>query len=368
MLRFKSIIAAVIAVSSLFFAFSAMPALAAGLSVDPTWGGKDTTFDVSADGFNPKEVVSTWIQLSNGKVINEGQMKADADGSIEFSVTADSSWSTGEVIAVAHGQSSKREYSAKFNIAPSGDDSSSDTTSSTDTTGKSYVSNAEGTRTITYYGSGYTAGERVATWYQYPNELSTDTAHALPDVYADASGNVSFTFTVGSDWTFGGYDIAARGYTSKHVTHNTFSYFGSISDQYAYDTTVSGTIVSPVWTGYYWNNTSLSGNPVLTRQDSAIDFNWGEGSPAAVVNADNFSARWDSVSNVASDGTYLITATADDGIRVWVDGGLVIDQWSDHGTTTYTATVGLSAGNHSLRVEYYEHDGGAVAIVNIARQ
>lgn len=55
---------------------------------------------------------------------------------------------------------------------------------------------------FTYVGSGYTAGERVAAWFQSPGETGADTAHALSDVYADAAGNVSFTFAIGKKWEF----------------------------------------------------------------------------------------------------------------------------------------------------------------------
>jgi hypothetical protein len=54
----------------------------------------------------------------------------------------------------------------------------------------------------------------------------------------------------------------------------------------------------------------------------------------------------------------------DDGVRLWVDGKRVIDQWHDTSVTTYTADVHLSQGDHSLRMEYYEHKSGAIAKLN----
>lgn len=370
MLKFTSTIGAIIAVITLFLAVNSIPAYAAGMSVNPTWGSTDTTFSVQADGFNKNERVSTWVQTSDGTTIDLGEVQADASGNVSFSVTPASSWSEGEVIAVAHGLSSGNEYSVKFNIA-AGSSSSGDDSSDTDTTSGAYIPN-DSDRTLTFYGSGYTAGERVAAWFQYPNELSTDAAHALPDVYADASGNVSFSFTLGSDYPFGGYNIAAQGASSKHTTYNTFSYFGTITDQFAYWSngtgTSTGNITAAVWQGSYWNNMYLSGSPVLVRQDAAINFDWGGSSPGANVPADQFSARWDTVATVSDTGNYVFTATADDGIRVWVDGNLVIDQWAEHSATTYSATMYLGAGNHSVRVEYFEDYGDAVAIVNIAAE
>jgi lysozyme len=128
--------------------------------------------------------------------------------------------------------------------------------------------------------------------------------------------------------------------------------------------TCNGTVAAGNWTGRYWNNTSLSGNPVLTRDDGAgsLNFDWGTGSPGAGcgVPVDNFSARWTRSVSLAA-GTYRFSATADDGVRLWVDGVLRIDRWIDQGPTTYTADVTLGAGSHNLQMDYYEHGGGAVA-------
>src|SRR5437762_13765708 len=61
------------------------------------------------------------------------------------------------------------------------------------------------------------------------------------------------------------------------------------------------------WVGWYWNNMSLSGNPILQRNDSAINFDWGLGSPDPVVHSDQFSARWTRTVETAS-GFYRFSA------------------------------------------------------------
>jgi glucose/arabinose dehydrogenase len=110
----------------------------------------------------------------------------------------------------------------------------------------------------------------------------------------------------------------------------------------------------------YFDNSTLSGDPVLTRTDDEIDFNWGEGSPSFVVPFNSFSARWTRTKTYAA-GTYRFSVTGDDGIRVLVDGTLVIDGWFYQAPTTYTADVPLSEGQHTVVVEYFEFSGGAVA-------
>lgn len=114
------------------------------------------------------------------------------------------------------------------------------------------------------------------------------------------------------------------------------------------------------WRARYWNNRNLTGEPVLTRDESAIDHDWGGGSPNALVNSDNFSARWNRDFDLSA-GTYRFTATTDDGMRVWVDDQLVIDSWVDSQVHTLTADRTLSGGAHAIRVEYYEAGGVAVA-------
>ena len=116
----------------------------------------------------------------------------------------------------------------------------------------------------------------------------------------------------------------------------------------------------PVWRVSYWNNTTLSGDPVAQGTEEHIDWDWGSGSPGASVNNDRFSARWARYVDVSA-GTYRFTATSDDGIRVYVDNHLVIDQWNDHPARTFTGDIRLAAGHHLVVVEYYENGGYAVA-------
>jgi hypothetical protein len=114
----------------------------------------------------------------------------------------------------------------------------------------------------------------------------------------------------------------------------------------------------PDWKGSYFANRDLSGLPVFERNDPTIDFNWGSGSPRADIPADNFSVRWTRRLDLTPAGTYRFQTVSDDGVRLWIDGNLVIDGWVD-GYAVRDADVQLSAGEHHLRLEYYEHLGGA---------
>ncbi|MFN8440179.1 MAG: PA14 domain-containing protein [Caldilineaceae bacterium] len=113
------------------------------------------------------------------------------------------------------------------------------------------------------------------------------------------------------------------------------------------------------WKGEYWSNVALSGNPTLVRNDGTISFNWGNGSPAAGLPSDNFSARW-TRDYYFTTGHYRFNARVDDGFRLYVNDNLVIDQWHDNdGNALYTADLALS-GTQRLRVEYYERSATAL--------
>ena len=86
------------------------------------------------------------------------------------------------------------------------------------------------------------------------------------------------------------------------------------------------------WWGDYFDNPDLSGAPVLSRLDDAVNFSWGSGSPGSEVASDNFSARWVRDEWFAG-GTYRFNILSDDGVRVWVGDQLVVDEWRDRWAT-----------------------------------
>jgi len=114
--------------------------------------------------------------------------------------------------------------------------------------------------------------------------------------------------------------------------------------------------------GQYFNNQTLSGTPTVTRVDSTVNFDWGSGSPATGIDNDHFSVRWSGTLTPTETGSYEIGVTTDDGARLYLDGGLIIDDWTDHAVKTTTVTKTFTAGvEHSITFEFYEHGGLAVA-------
>jgi LysM repeat protein len=115
----------------------------------------------------------------------------------------------------------------------------------------------------------------------------------------------------------------------------------------------------PNWKGQYWDNQLLSGNPTFIRNDTKLDFSWGLGGPGQGVGPDTFSVRWTATPTLAAGGTYRFHVQADDGVRLWLDGTLVVDEWHLAGNKTYTVDREVTAGKHGLQVDYYEQTGNA---------
>lgn len=110
--------------------------------------------------------------------------------------------------------------------------------------------------------------------------------------------------------------------------------------------------------GSYFNNKDLSGNPVLIRNDTQIDFDWNGSKPAPEVNNENFSARWVGSINVLSTRDLYFNAEVDDGVKVYLDGNLIINEWRPQ-VSHYYVLKNVLAGNHEIKVEYFQGTGGS---------
>ena len=120
--------------------------------------------------------------------------------------------------------------------------------------------------------------------------------------------------------------------------------------------------------GEYFSNhfptDPYSGAPTLVRTDP-VDFDWGNGSPDSSISADHFTARWTGSVQPQFDETYTFTTTTDDGVRLWVNGQSIIDEWVDQGPTAWSGSIALKAQQrYNIEMDYYENGGGAVATLS----
>nr|WP_252863414.1 PA14 domain-containing protein [Paenibacillus riograndensis] len=112
--------------------------------------------------------------------------------------------------------------------------------------------------------------------------------------------------------------------------------------------------------GEYFKNMTLSGTPVLVRNDAVVNFNWRQAAPVSSLGVDSFSIRWTGLIKPSYSETYTISTTSDDGIRVWIDGTAVINSWTKQSGTERTGNITLKAGQlYDIKVEYYENAGDA---------
>ncbi len=114
--------------------------------------------------------------------------------------------------------------------------------------------------------------------------------------------------------------------------------------------------------GAYYDGPDFSGN-MSGRIDPQIAFDWGATSPLQDFGSDTFCIRWTgAVRTWYLSGLYTFVVRVDDGVRLWVNNQLLIDEWQDQAATTYEAGIHLTGDTeYSLVMEYYENTGDAVA-------
>ncbi len=120
----------------------------------------------------------------------------------------------------------------------------------------------------------------------------------------------------------------------------------------------------------YYDNMDLT-NLKIVGIDPNIDFDWGTGSPAQTIlfsplelgiESDTFSVRWTGLVKADYNETYTFYTLTDDGVRLWIDGNLIIDAWTDQAAPTeHNGSINLTQGWHDIKMEYYKNTGSAVA-------
>ncbi len=123
------------------------------------------------------------------------------------------------------------------------------------------------------------------------------------------------------------------------------------------------------WTAEYFSNMTLTGASSAAVCESALNQSWGNAGPPPLggVPVDGFSVRWTRARSFAA-ATYTFSLTVNDGARVYVDGRVVIDAWSDRATSAvFTSNIPMTLGGHVITVEYYENAGPAAVKFSMTR-
>ncbi len=161
---------------------------------------------------------------------------------------------------------------------------------------------------------------------------------------------------------------------SKLYAFNAWTETG-ISRQFTFDTPASNKtfkanyVIVPQGNGngflayYFTQRKKVFDGPVtLVRRDAKIDFNWGGGSPDPSISNDNFTAKWFGSITPQFTDTYTFYLTGDDGVRLTINGNLIINKWIAQDAVESSATINLEVGkSYPIQVDYYEEGGNAVA-------
>ena len=122
--------------------------------------------------------------------------------------------------------------------------------------------------------------------------------------------------------------------------------------------------------GRYWANTTsaafltsgFAATPTLTRVDPTVNFNWDTTNPAPNIGPDTYVVQWTGTVVPQFNETYTFSTTTDDGVLLWVNGQLLVNEWVDQSPTTWSGSITLQAQQHyNIVMDYYQDGGGAVA-------
>jgi hypothetical protein len=207
------------------------------------------------------------------------------------------------------------------------------------------------------------------------------------------SGSTASVMSVGADghtpggypltyqWRSNGVDITDQTLDTLWITN------ASVADVLSYDVVVANSFGSTtsavatlsVTTVAPGTGTGLRGeyrtlhfpaNPFtgpisLTRTDAVVNLNLGNGSPDASISADNYTVRWTGQVQALGTDIYSFVTRTDDGVRLWVDGQLLINKWQAQAPTSWTNSIALTGNQkYDLVMEYYEAAVSSVAELN----
>ena len=193
---------------------------------------------------------------------------------------------------------------------------------------------------------------------------------ALAASASDSDGSVS-RVEFFANGTLVGTDTAAPfAYTWPNVPAGSYSITARATDDdgaAAGSTAANITVTAPPGgsgtglRGQYFDNEDFSG-PSVSRVDSKVDFDWDLGAPAPSLSADTFSVRWTGQLEARFTETYTLSTVSDDGVRLWLDGQLVIDNWTLHGETENSITRPLVARRrYEVKLEFFDRGQHAIA-------
>ena len=204
---------------------------------------------------------------------------------------------------------------------------------------------------------GSTLQGQTISFATLPNKVVGDPAFTLT---ASTSSGLPISYSVTSGpATVAGNTVTLSGGTGKVIiraeqTGNaTFDAAPGVEQAFWVTPPASGTGSGLL--ANYFNNMDFT-SVALTRTDPTIDFYWGSGRPDPAVNYETFSVKWEGEIEATYNETFTFTTSSDDGVRLWIDNQLIIDQWNDQGVTEFTGSIAMTAWQRvPITMEYYQN-------------
>lgn len=110
----------------------------------------------------------------------------------------------------------------------------------------------------------------------------------------------------------------------------------------------------------YYDDKFLEGTP-KTRVDRVVDFDPVNQPPDPYTAFRHKSIRWTGFVKPTSSGTYKIGVNSDDGVRLWINGELKVDEWHNRGATTDQVEIAMIDGQeYAIKLEYFDNGGDAI--------
>ncbi|SFT14195.1 fibronectin type III domain-containing protein [Paenibacillus sp. BC26] len=320
-------------------------AASSGLNVT-TNAASDTTAPSAPTGLSSPSKTSTSVSLSwtastdnvgvtGYDIYNGSTLAGSTTGATTFTVsglTASTAYTFTVKAKDAAGNASAA--SSGLNVTTN---ASSDTTAPTAPTGLTSPSKTDTSVSLSWTASTDNVG---VTGYNVYNgaTLAGSTTGATTFTVTGLTGSTAYSFTVKAKDAANNLSAAS---STLNVTTNAPS---------------SGTngLLGQYYAGEF-------GTLALSRTDATIDFDWGGGRPTDDVPGEWFTARWTGKVQPQYSETYTFYTNTDDGVRLWVNGTQIINNWVAM-NGELSATITLTAGvKYDIKMEYIENGGNAHA-------
>jgi len=313
-----------------------------------------------------------WAADNGAKVINLSLGGSSDSQTLRDAVSY--AWGKGAVIVAAAGNSNNRRalYPAYYtnSIAVAATDSS-DNKASFSSYGSWVDVAAPGVSVLsTYQGNyAYLSGTSMAT--PFVSALSSlvfanNPSFTNQDVRNKIEATAEKIARTGTYWTYGRIDACAALDCAFGVTPTPTPTSTPTPSLIPTPTSTPSPTPSPNpsangLAAIYFDNKDFTGASI-SRIDPTINFNWGSGSPDSSIDGNTFSTRWTGKILPQFSEAYTFYTTTDDGVRLFVNNQLIVDNWVNQSVTEKSGTIGLLAGQkYDIKMEYFENKGRAVA-------